>query len=159
MPEKMLTVHQCSDLLQAEFLKDFLMNNGLHPRLSNDRPGWTGRYATIARGVRIAVPLHESKQAKALIAEAESGKFALSDKELADFAEEQGAAPDTPYVPKACPSCGSPKVVRASSGGVLFVLLNLLFLGIPWLLRSTQWCCADCGYEWTREDIDQQDGA
>lgn len=161
MPQqRRVTVLTCHDPVQAEFLKSFLNSHGLQADLSNNRPGWTGRYGTMARGVRLQVPAQEAAEAKTLIAEAESGVFALSEEEeMLEEEDLEGAAAEAalgPYRPTACPGCGSPEVYEAQRGGWFYKLFNLLFLGLPWLLAPRIWACQHCGWQWTERDIAEE---
>lgn len=155
-PVPMVHLITCKDPIQAEFFKSFLAAEGLHVHLSNDRPGWTGRYSTLSRGVRLEIPQQELTRARALIKEAESGKYALTEAELIAAAgvEEDADAPDAPYRPKACPGCGSGNVRKLRKGGLLYLLINLLFLGMLWMLTPDTWACSDCGWEWTRDEAE-----
>jgi len=153
MSNNRVTIRTCNDMLEADFLKSFLESHGVPVMLGQNRrmmTSVTGHYSKLAK-VSLEVPADEEERALTLLQEAEEGKFAIGD----DFEmeEEEEYAPAAPRrIPTACPSCGSVNIVEERNRGALNFLVNILFLGIPWLIGRRSWICADCHWHWSRED-------
>lgn len=156
MAVKYVTIEYCKDPMQAEFLKSYLVTNGVRAKLSNeDRLGFTGRYSVMSRGVKLTVPEDQAEEARGLIAEAEAGRHALTDEDLDAFAEgelEDYEAPPS-YVPTECPNCAASDIQEDTPAPATWIVLNILFLGIPWLFHKPSWSCRSCGWHWSKPSV------
>lgn len=119
------------DVIQADIVRGRLEAEGIPAILGNRHlvaADWM--YAQALGGVRILVPREFVSEARAVIADIDSGKFLDVDEKLRQEA--------------ACADCGT-KLVRKTSSSWKFALFSLhLLLPIPLPFRKNVFYCPQC---------------
>jgi predicted Zn-ribbon and HTH transcriptional regulator len=158
MARNYVTIESIHDLAFATFAKSHLESHGIAARLSNEGSvGWTGRYAMIARGVRLMVPAPDERKARKVFEELQSSESQLDEDTLKEYTE----CEIVDYVPRKtvtatrCPNCRSSQIREIKHEGVVWMALNIVFLFLPSFLTKPRWVCLKCDWEWTPgEDSD-----
>lgn len=156
MPPKMTAVKRCESPFEAAFLRDFLLNEGIQAWDSNDNmSAWTGRYALLSRGCRVFVRPEDAQRALALLAnppqmEWEEGELPYEESEFEEEPATEAPPADALDVPQCCPNCGSANIVESHMPWPVWVLVNVLFFGLPTFFYRPSWVCRDCDWDSTQ---------
>ncbi|HPO13520.1 MAG TPA: hypothetical protein PLI09_08755 [Candidatus Hydrogenedentes bacterium] len=151
MAENLVVVKTCSSALEAEFIKNFLENNGI--RATSSAPqlrSWTGRYTAIARSAKVLVLPRDAARARALLEHPPT-------MELPEDAEVETEELQPEYNDDGdllrCPNCGSERIEEITSSPIMRLVMTIILLGLPlifgWGSRRT-WVCRDCDWDSNR---------
>lgn len=145
MQRNQVVVHFCENPFEAAFMKGYLDEHGIRSWADGeDSLRFSGRYAVIGKGVRLFVAPKDARRAKELL------ENVPEPEELPEkFQEEPEDEPERPipqasFALTACPNCGSKNIGRTQPPR----LLNVLLFGLPRLVYTAQWYCADCDWQW-----------
>ncbi len=150
MPPKRITVKNCADPMEAAFLRDWLARHGIDViNTAEQMSPWTGRYGLLARGPQLRVIPRDVQRARELlkapptcILAAETDDDALPPPPAYT---QDDCMQDDAYL--RCPNCGSTNIEKRHMSWPVFLLVNLLLLGLPFLLSSPTWICHDCDWD------------
>lgn len=152
MAENLVVVKTCSSALEAEFIKNFLENNGVRATSSAPqfRSTWTGRRAAMWRSAKVLVLPQDAACARALLEHPPT-------MELPEDAEVEAEEVEPEYNDGGdllrCPNCGSERIEEITASPIMRLVMTIMLFGLPlifgWGSRRT-WVCRDCDWDSNR---------
>jgi hypothetical protein len=134
MGEELITVATSYDIVEAEFLRNHLEDEGFEVYLADENI--VGSYNLLANavgGIKIRVPSREAEEAMRFVFDLRNSEIIEDDYEAADSGYGE------------CEKCGSRDISPYREGfGIKGVLL---FLGIPVIKPRRKLICNECGFE------------
>ena len=91
MTEPYVTIHWCTDPIEAGAIRDRLDQIGIPLRVLGTQNATSMGVAQMAMQLKLEVPEHQAERARELVAELLSGAFALSEDEVAAADADAGA--------------------------------------------------------------------
>jgi hypothetical protein len=134
MSEELVTIATSYDIVEAEFLRNHLEEEGFEVYLADENI--VGAYNLLANavgGIKIKVPSDDAEDAIAFVADLRNAE--IVDEEFEDFDAGYGE----------CEKCGSLDLsVKREGYGIKGILL---FLGIPLVKPKRKLVCNECGFD------------
>ncbi len=126
-------------------MKEYLVSHGIQAWDGHERErAFGGRYAALARNVRLTVRASDAAHARALL---ENPPEMAAEDEAFEEQTESWESSATTWPPDHCPRCGSTQVRETGLPKHARWALNVLFLGLPLIFRTRTWVCPDCDWD------------